>query len=64
MQLGILISEGGIMMTSQERDKFVKNQNRGKTDFPNNSQRANNVDPKTNNRKNSNTSPGATGRGI
>ncbi|WP_176330225.1 hypothetical protein [Oceanobacillus rekensis] len=51
-------------MTSQERDKFVKNQNRGKTDFPNNSQRANNVDPKTNNRKNSNTSPGATGRGI
>ncbi|MUK87749.1 hypothetical protein GMD78_04950 [Ornithinibacillus sp. L9] len=51
-------------MVNQDFDKFIKNQKREKAIYPGHGERAQNTDPKTNNRKVSNQHPGAEGRDI
>ncbi|MEN2768156.1 hypothetical protein [Ornithinibacillus xuwenensis] len=51
-------------MINRDFDELVKYQKKEKTDYLGHGERAENLDPKTNNRKVSNENPGATGREV
>ncbi|WP_158591770.1 hypothetical protein [Oceanobacillus halophilus] len=51
-------------MVNQDFNKFIKYQQKEKTNYPGHGERAKNRDPKTNNTKTSNKHPGAAGRDI
>ncbi|MRH44917.1 hypothetical protein GH741_19935 [Aquibacillus halophilus] len=51
-------------MINQDFDGFIKNQEKEKTNYLGHGERGKNIDPKTNNRKNSNKNVGATGKNL
>ena len=49
-------------MINTDFDQFKRAQNKHKSNYPGNGERARNTDPKTNQRANTNKNVGATGR--
>lgn len=51
-------------MINQDFERFVKTQEKEKTIYPGHGERGKNIDPKTNQRGNTNKNVGATGRDL
>ncbi len=62
--LGILNMGGDFIMVNEDFDKLSKYQKKERRNYPGDNNHGKDLDPKTNNKKVSNSNPGAEGRDV